>query len=142
MIDVTPLPHVLAALNTMTVVLLASGFAFIRHHKRTAHRTCMLSAVAVSILFLIVYLVYHFNTGLARFGGVGMVRPIYFAILVGHVVLAVVIVPLVPMTLFNGLKGRLGRHRRLARLTLPLWLYVAASGVVVYVMAIHLFPYV
>jgi uncharacterized membrane protein YozB (DUF420 family) len=100
----------------------------------------MLGAVAVSAAFLVTYLIYHFNAGLAKFGGVGVIRPIYFALLIAHVVIAIVITPLVPITLFRALRGDYDRHRRIARWTWPLWMYVAVSGVVVYVMAIHLYP--
>lgn len=140
MIDVTPLPHYIAAINATTVGLLAAGHAFIRSGRKPAHRACMIAAVAVSVLFVVVYLTYHFNAGLARFGGTGSIRMVYFTILLGHVALAVAIVPLVPWTLVNALRGRFDRHRKVARVTLPLWLFVAASGVVVYVMAFHLYP--
>jgi uncharacterized membrane protein YozB (DUF420 family) len=101
----------------------------------------MLGAVAVSIAFLVTYLIYHFNAGLAKFGGEGLIRPIYFAILIAHVLIAIVITPLVPITLFRALRGDFERHRRIARWTYPLWMYVAVSGVVVYGMAIHWFPF-
>lgn len=101
----------------------------------------MLAAVVVSAAFIVTYLVYHFNSGLARFGGEGIVRPIYFSILFAHVVVAVAIIPMVPITLYRGVTGRFERHRRIARWTWPLWMYVAVSGVVVYVMTIHLYPY-
>ena len=101
----------------------------------------MLAALAISAAFLAVYLYYHANAGLARFGGEGVIRPIYFTILIAHIVMAVVIVPLVPAAVYLALRGRFERHRRLARWTLPVWLYVTVSGVVVYVMAVHLYPY-
>jgi putative membrane protein len=101
----------------------------------------MLAAVGVSVAFLVTYLIYHFNSGLARFGGEGIVRPIYFTILLLHVVVAIVITPLVPVTLYRAVTGRFERHRRIARWTWPLWMYVAVSGVVVYVMTIHLYPH-
>jgi putative membrane protein len=102
----------------------------------------MLSAVVVSGLFLISYLIYHFNSGLAKFGGEGIVRPIYFGILIAHVIGAVLITALVPITLFRALAERFDRHKKIARWTWPLWMYVAVSGVVVYVLAVHMFPYV
>ena len=142
MLSVYELPHLNAALNAVTIVLLGCGYWFIRHGERHRHKLCMLLAAIVSCLFLISYLIYHFNSGLARFGGEGMVRPIYFAILIAHVAIAVVITPLVPITLFRALSGQFDRHRRIARWTWPLWMYVAVSGVVVYVMAIHLYPFV
>lgn len=100
----------------------------------------MLSALVVSAMFLISYLIYHFNSGLAKFGGVGIIRPIYFSLLIAHVVIAAVITFLVPVTAYMALSGRTDRHKRIARWTWPLWMYVAASGVLVYFMAIHWFP--
>ncbi len=141
MLTIADLPHVNALLNGATIVFLGLGFYFIRRSDRVRHRACMLGAVAVSIAFLVTYLIYHFNSGLAKFGGEGMIRPIYFAILIAHVLIAIVITPLVPITLFRALRGDFDRHRRIARWTWPLWMYVAVSGVVVYVMAIHLFPF-
>jgi putative membrane protein len=90
----------------------------------------------------VTYLIYHFNSGLARFGGEGVIRPIYFSLLIAHVIGAIIITPLVPITLYRALTGQFARHRQLARWTWPLWMYVAISGVVVYVMTIHLYPYV
>ncbi len=141
MIPIDDLPHVNAALNLVSAIFLALGLYFILRGDRQRHRQMMLSAVAVSAAFLVTYLIYHFNSGLARFGGEGMVRPIYFTILIAHVIGAVIITPLVPITLYRALTGQFDRHRRIARWTWPLWMYVAISGVVVYVMAMHLFPF-
>jgi putative membrane protein len=101
----------------------------------------MLAAAVASAAFLVTYLIYHFNAGLAKFGGEGIIRPIYFTILIVHVLAAIVITPLVPLTLWRALTGSFEKHRRIARITWPLWMYVAISGVVVYVLAIHMFPY-
>ena len=141
MLSVYDLPHLNAALNGVTIVLLAAGYWFIRRGNRERHRFFMLAAAGVSALFLASYLIYHFNSGLARFGGEGVIRPIYFSILAAHVIVAIIITPLVPIALFRALTGRLERHRRIARWTWPLWMYVAVSGVVVYVMTIHLYPF-
>lgn len=141
MLDVNELPHLNAALNGVTIILLAAGYFFIRRGDRQRHRLCMLSAAVVSAAFLVSYLIYHFNSGLAKFGGEGVIRPIYFTLLIAHVLIAVVITPLVPLTLYRAVSGDFQRHRRLAHWTWPLWMYVAVSGVVVYVMAIHLYPY-
>jgi putative membrane protein len=141
MIDAADLTHVNAALNAATIVFLGMGLWFILQGDRRRHRASMLAALAVSAMFLVSYLIYHFNAGLAKFGGEGAIRPIYFSILILHVVAAVVITPLVPVTVFRALSGRYDRHRKIARWTWPLWMYVAVSGVVVYVMAVHLFPY-
>ena len=140
-IEIADLPHVNAAFNAVTIVFLAAGFAFIRAGNRARHRAAMIAALAASVGFLVSYLIYHFNSGLAKFGGEGIIRPIYFSILIAHVLIAVVITALVPMTAWRALTGRFEQHRRLARWTWPLWMYVAVSGVVVYVMAVHLFPF-
>jgi uncharacterized membrane protein YozB (DUF420 family) len=141
MIAIADLPHVNAALNAVTIVFLSAGYYFIRSGEREKHKACMLGAIAVSAAFLVTYLIYHFNSGLARFGGEGWIRPVYFTILIVHVIVAVVITVMVPVTVVRALAGRFDRHRRIARWTWPLWMYVAISGVVVYVMAIHMFPY-
>jgi len=142
MLDVQDLPHVIAALNGASVVCLGAGYRFIRMGDRRHHRWAMLSALVVSALFLVVYVIYKANSGFARFGGEGLMRPIYFTLLGAHILGAVAIVPLVPATLYRALKGRFAEHRRLARWTWPLWMYVGVSGVVVYVMAVHLYPHV
>jgi uncharacterized membrane protein YozB (DUF420 family) len=134
------LPTLNACLNTASAVLVLTGWWFIRHGRRDAHRRAMLLAVATSTLFLVAYLVYHFEVGSVRFRGQGPVRAVYFAILVAHTVLAAAIVPLVLVTLRRALRGRFEAHRALARLTLPLWLWVSVSGVVVYWMLYRLEP--
>lgn len=141
MLEIYDLPHVNAALNGATIVLLAAGLYYVLNGRPERHKACMVGALAVSGAFLVTYLIYHFNSGLAQFGGTGVIRPIYFSILIAHIIIAVVITPLVPITVFRALSGRLDRHKRIARWTWPLWMYVAVSGVVVYVMAIHLYPY-
>ncbi len=142
MFDIQNLTHVIAGLNGLSVLFLTAGFVFIRSGDWRRHRACMLAALVVSALFLVVYLVYKANAGFAKFGGEGAVRPIYFSILLIHVVGAIAIVPLVPVTVLRALGGNFGGHRRLARLTWPLWVFVGISGVVVYVMAVHMYPYV
>jgi len=141
MIEIASLPHVLAAINSLTVLVLLAGYVFIRRGERERHRACMLGAVALALLFLVIYVIYHANSGLAKFGGEGWVRPFYFSILIAHVIGAVALVPLVPIILVRALKERFDGHKRLARWTWPLWMYVSASGVVVYAMAIHIYPY-
>ena len=141
MIEIADLPHVIAALNGVSVIAIGPGFLFIRAGDMRRHRACMIAALAASGAFLVVYLTYKANSGFAKFGGDGAIRAVYFTILALHVVGAIAIVPMVPMTLWRALKGDFARHRRLARWTFPLWFYVGVSGVVVYVMAIHLYPY-
>lgn len=140
MLAITDLPHVNAALNGLTIVCLGFGYAFIRAGRRDRHMRSMVAALAVSAAFLVTYLIYHFNAGLAKFGGEGVVRPIYFGILITHVLAAMAITVMVPMTVWRAATRQIERHRRLARWTWPLWMFVAVSGVVVYAMAIHLFP--
>jgi putative membrane protein len=132
------LPTLNAVLNASCALLLAAGWALIRHRRREAHRRAMLGAIAVSLAFLASYLVYHFEVGSVRFAGQGAIRAVYFAVLASHTLLAVAIVPLVLVTVVRALRGRFDAHRALARWTLPLWLWVSVSGVVVYWMLYRL----
>jgi len=132
------LPTLNAALNATTAVLLLTGWWLIRRGRKQAHRVAMLAAVATSALFLASYLVYHFEVGSVRFRGQGALRAVYLAILASHTVLAATIVPLVLVTLTRALRGRFDAHRRLGRVTLPLWLWVSVTGVVVYWMLYRL----
>jgi uncharacterized membrane protein YozB (DUF420 family) len=132
------LPAVNAALNGTTALLLSLGYAMIRRRRITAHKICMLSAFAVSTLFLASYLYYHAHAGVRHFAGSGWIRAVYLAILISHTVLAAAIVPLAVTTVILGLSARYPRHRRIARWTLPLWLYVSLTGVVVYVLLYRL----
>jgi putative membrane protein len=141
MVHVQDLTHVIAALNALSVGFLIAGRIYIGRRAIPQHRACMIAALAVSALFLVVYVFYKANSGFARFGGEGWIRPVYFTILAAHVLGAIAITPLVPWTLMRALAGRFEAHRRLARWTWPLWVYVGVSGVVVYVMAVHLFPH-
>jgi len=134
------LPHLNACLNGTSAVLLFSGYRFIRAKNVIAHRTCQVAALIVSILFLASYLTYHYNHGSTRFQGTGLVRPIYFTILTTHTILAIVIVPLVILTFYRALRNDFTRHRRIARITLPIWLYVSITGVIVYLMLYHIYP--
>jgi putative membrane protein len=141
MIDNSTLPHILAVINSATVLVLCAGYMFIRKGDKVSHRSGMLMAASLGAAFLAVYLVYHFNAGLAKFGGHGAIRPIYFTLLAIHILMAVVVTFIVPLTLVRGLAGRTAGHRQIARWALPVWLFVSVSGVVIYVMAIHLYPY-
>lgn len=140
MISVNDLPAVNATLNGASAALLAAGYYFIRHRNQSAHQRCMTGAVGTSCLFLVSYLVYHFQVGSVRFAGLGWVRTLYLGILLTHTVLAAAIVPLVLITFSRALAGRFDRHRRLARWTFPLWLYVSVTGVVIYWMLYQLYP--
>jgi putative membrane protein len=134
------LPHLNATLNASSFVLLSSGYFFIRRKNVLAHRRCQLSALTASIIFLISYIVYHQHHGVTKFAGQGIVRPIYFTLLTTHTFLAVLIVPLVIVTLRRALRGDFVRHKRIARWTLPMWLYVSITGVLVYLMLYHFYP--
>jgi uncharacterized membrane protein YozB (DUF420 family) len=130
-----------ASLNAISAILLVAGFMFIVRGKIQAHRACMLSAFTASTLFLISYVIYHIRVGNVRFLGQGWIRPVYFTLLISHVFLAIVILPLAIITLTRALREQFDRHRRIARWTLPLWLYVSVTGVIVYVMLYHLYPH-
>ncbi len=140
MFAVRDLTHVLAVLNAATIVVLLYAYGRIRAKDREGHRRAMLVAIAIGAVFLAVYLVYHAFAGLAKFGGEGVKRPIYFTLLAVHVVMAFLVAALVPLTVYYALKGRFAVHRRFARVTFPSWLFVAVSGLIVYVMAVHLYP--
>ncbi len=134
------LPHVNACLNGTSFLLLLTGYRFIRARNIAAHRACQIAALGVSLLFLASYLTYHFHHGATRFQGTGIVRPIYFTILLSHTILAIVIVPLVVLTFYRAFRNDFSRHRRIARITLPLWLYVSITGVIVYLMLYQIYP--
>ena len=133
------LPHLNAILNASSAALLTTGYFFIRRKRISAHRNCQVTALVTSALFLVSYIVYHYHHGATRFEGQGIVRPIYFTLLFTHTVLAGVIVPFVLITAYRAARGRFRQHKRIARWTLPMWLYVSVTGVVVYLMLYHLY---
>ena len=133
-VSTADLPHLNAALNATSAVLLTIGWFLIKSRRIAAHRRFMIAAVVTSGLFLISYVVYHAQVGSKPFPGTGIVRTIYFAILIPHVILAAAVLPLALITLRRGLRRDDVRHRRLARITLPIWLFVSVTGVVVYLM--------
>src|ERR1044072_835444 len=130
------LPTLNAILNATSGILVLIGFLFIRRRRIAAHHACMIAAVCVSILFLISYIVYHYHHGATRFQGTGLVRTLYFVILISHTVLAVTIVPFVIITLRRAIKAQFAPHMKIARWTFPMWLYVSVTGVIVYFMLI------
>ena len=138
--DVAALPALNAVLNGASAVLLTGGWLAIRRRRIAVHRACMLAAFSVSVLFLVSYVVYHALAGSRPFAGQGWIRPVYFAVLISHVVLAAAMVPFVLTTLYRALGADFPRHVRLARVTLPVWLYVSVTGVVVYLVLYRLFP--
>lgn len=134
------MPAVNASLNATSGLLVLLGFFFIRTGRRAAHRNSMLSACGVSVVFLASYLFYHYHAGTTRFAGQGWSRPVYFTILTSHTILAVVIVPLILLAVYYGLKDRRPQHRRIVKWAYPLWLYVSVTGVLVYFFLYQWFP--
>ena len=136
------MPAVNASLNALSGVLLFTGYLLIRRKKVAMHRRFMLAASITSLLFLACYVLNHYlrHGVVTRFTGTGVIRPIYFAILISHTILAVVIVPLAIASVWNGLKMRVPQHRRVAKVTFPLWMYVSVTGVIVYFFLYHWFP--
>lgn len=140
------LPHLNAFLNTTSTLLLIAGLYFIRRLEISSHRKCMLAAFTTSTLFLVSYITYHsllvyyLGQGPTRFRGEGWVRPFYFIVLFTHTILAIVVAPLVLITLFRALRERFDQHRRIARWTYPIWLYVSVTGVIVYLMLYQFYP--
>ena len=130
--DFRILPDVNACLNATAAVLLVIGYRLIRAGRREAHQRVMTAAFGVSVLFLISYLVYHYQVGSVRFQGTGAIRTVYLTILVTHSILAAAVPFLAVITLYRAWKGRFDRHKRIARWTLPIWLYVSVTGVLVY----------
>jgi uncharacterized membrane protein YozB (DUF420 family) len=133
-VSLSDLPALNATLNGIAGLFLLAGYYFIRQRQIARHRAAMLGAFAMSTLFLISYLTYHANIGSKPYTGVGPIRTVYFTILITHIVLAAAIVPLALTTLFRGLRRDDARHRRIARITWPIWMYVSVTGVVIYLM--------
>ena len=134
------LPHLNACLNGTSAVLLLAGYLSIRAGKVATHRACQISALVVSSLFLASYLTYHYFHGTTRFQGTGLARPFYFTVLTSHTILAIVIVPLIIVTFIRAFRLDFVRHRKIARVTLPLWFYVSITGVIVYLMLYQIYP--
>lgn len=133
----SPLPHLNAALNLTAFVLIGAGLVAIRSGKERAHKRFMLSAVVVSAAFLCSYLIYHFTQPPVPYTGEGAARTFYYAVLISHVVLAALVAPLLVVTVALALRDRRAAHRRMARLTAPIWIYVSVTGVIVYLMLYH-----
>ena len=131
---VTDLPALNATLNAISGVLLVTGWVFIRRGERQKHKACMIAALVTSALFLTSYVVYHAQVGSVPFRGTGWIRTVYFSVLIPHVILAAAVVPPILITVSRGLSAKYDQHRRIARWTLPIWLYVSVTGVIVYLM--------
>ena len=134
MLSVADLPKLNAILNFTSAVLLAAGFYFIKQRRIDAHKRCMVAALIVSVAFLTSYVIYHYHAGSVSFTGQGWIRPVYFIILITHVILAIVILPMVLRTAYLGFTARFDKHVPIARKTFPLWMYVSVTGVIVYLM--------
>jgi len=137
---VRDLPAINATLNGLSALLLAAGFVCIKRKQVPAHRACMIAAFSTSVLFLICYLTYHYCVGITRFQNPAWFRPYYRTLLLTHTILAAVIVPLILMTLNRALKARFELHKKIARWTWPLWMYVSVTGVAVYLILYQIFP--
>lgn len=135
--DVAPLtflPPIYASINALTAVLLMVGFLAIKNKKIALHKKLMSTAIGCSVLFLVMYVAYHMTSNSTSYGGEGAMRTIYFFILISHIILSVVIIPFVLITYVRAITNNIERHKKIARITFPLWLYVAVSGVIVYIM--------
>lgn len=140
MLAISDLPTINALLNTLSGTLLTIGYVLIRRRKIEAHKNCMLAAFTVSALFLVCYLVYHYHAGSKTFPGQGWIRPVYYTILISHIILAFFIVPLALRTLYLAWKKRFPEHCRIAKITFPIWIYVSITGVIIYLMLYQLQP--
>ena len=133
------LPHIQATLNALAAFLLLNGYRFIKQKNLRSHRICMTATLITSAVFLASYSTYHINVGFHPFAGEGIIRYFYFAILISHVTLAATLVPMVIITATLAFKGNIEKHPRIARWTLPIWLYVSVTGVVIYLFVFHLY---
>jgi putative membrane protein len=133
-IDVSFLPHLNAALNSGTAICLIAGYLFIKNKKQRYHITAMITAFALSSIFLISYVIYHYQGTHTTFPGTGLIKAIYFFILITHIILAAIVVPFVLLAIYFGISKQNERHKRVVKYTFPIWLYVAITGVLVYLM--------
>ncbi len=133
------LPTINACLNFMSAVLLTLGYSKIRQKKILEHRMCMITAFVISIIFLVLYIIHHYQHPITRFRGIGMSRYLYFSILISHTMLAVTVPFFAIATLYRALKGQIEKHRAIAKIALPIWLYVSVTGVLVYLMLYIIF---
>jgi putative membrane protein len=134
MITLTDLPQLNAVLNSIATLFLLAGFVFIRRKDIQAHMRMMWSAVVVSALFLTSYLIFHYQVGSVGYDGTGWIRPVYFTILISHIILAIVNLPMILLTMYRAIRKDFQKHRKIARWTWPVWMYVSVTGVVVYIM--------
>ena len=135
------LPPIYATINGITAVVLVAGVLAIKNGKRKLHERLMTTAIALSLAFLMMYVAYHMTSDSTKFGGEGIIRPIYFFILISHILLSIAVIPLVLITYVRALAERFDRHKKIAKVTFPIWLYVAVTGVVVYLMIAPYYVY-
>ncbi|MBP6757780.1 MAG: DUF420 domain-containing protein [Flavobacterium sp.] len=135
------LPPIYAAINGITAVVLVAGVLAIKNGKRKLHKQLMTTAIALSIAFLVMYVAYHMTSESTKFGGEGIIRPIYFFILISHILLSIAVIPLVLITYVRALANKFDKHKKIAKITFPIWLYVAVTGVVVYLMIAPYYVY-
>jgi putative membrane protein len=135
------LPPIYAAINGITAVVLIAGVLAIKNGNRKLHERLMTTAIALSVAFLIMYVAYHMTTDSTKFGGEGIIRPIYFSLLISHILLSIAVIPLVLITYVRALAEKFDRHKKIAKITFPIWLYVAVTGVVVYLMIAPYYVY-
>ena len=133
------IPHILAVLNMLSATLVSIGYINIRNKNKHIHKMCMISALIVSTIFMIFYLYYHAKVGYIPFAGQGDIRYLYFSLLASHVILAAILFPLVLITAGLTIRSNFNTHKRIARWTLPIWLYVSVSGIMIYVMSFHIY---
>ena len=133
------IPHILAVLNTLSATLVSIGYINIRKQNKAVHKACMIAALIVSTIFMIFYLYYHAKVGYIPFKGQGDIRYLYFSLLASHVILAAIIFPMVLITAWLAIRSKFKTHKRIARWTLPMWLYVSVSGIIIYVMSFHIY---
>jgi len=136
--NLSALPTINASLNALSAMLLITGYYFIKQKRVTAHKICMSAAGIASCLFLVLYLYYHAHQGSTPFQGQGMIRTVYFTVLISHTTLAVLQLPLILLTFYRAIRGQIDEHKAIAKITLPIWLYVSVTGVVVYWMLYRL----
>lgn len=138
--SIADFPALNAGLNSLSTVFILAGWWFISHENKRAHIVCMVSALTTSSVFLVCYLIYHYHVGHVRFTEEGWPRMVYFPILFSHLILAMVIVPMVIMTVIPAVRARFDKHKRIGRWTMPVWLYVSVTGVMIYLMLYVIFP--
>jgi len=128
------LPRIYATINGITAVVLVAGVLAIKNEKRQLHKQLMTTAIALSVVFLVMYVAYHMTTDSTKFGGEGIIRNVYFIILITHIILSIAVIPLVMITYVRALAQKFDKHKKIAKITFPIWLYVAVTGVIVYLM--------